>query len=175
MGLDLLAYAQKHRLRTRNLHDGRPLHPLRVPVGGRGRVEGYVGDEDRMDAIVCHHGYVAEEGQDQIGWYVFGREFAFRWLEPLVGLGATVTQEGDSEAAGTAPAEYLEEIVQALKPYQRHPPRSTSSLTHPAPAPRIDAMIQGGVSGAGSSLTWGLKPSLRRGKEIRHEPDFLSR
>lgn len=62
MSLDLMDYAKRHRLRTRNLHDGRPLHPLRVPPRGRGKSDGHIGKEDRMDVIIARHGYITDEG-----------------------------------------------------------------------------------------------------------------
>ena len=64
---DLIEYADQHRYRVRNLHDGRDLHLLRVPVGQRGQSDGYTSDSDRMDAIICQHGYVSDEGDGRIG------------------------------------------------------------------------------------------------------------
>jgi hypothetical protein len=121
MSLDLLAYAAQKRYRVRNLHDGRPLHPLRVPVTKRGRSAGYVGDEDRMDAIICRRGYVCSDGDGQVGWYLFARcaKGINRWLPQLVATGGTARQLGDCEVSGVAPAEQIDQILAVLRPYRR--------------------------------------------------------
>jgi hypothetical protein len=121
MSFDLMDYARRHRLRTRNLHDGRLLHPLRVPPSGRGRSEGHVGKEDRMDVIIAEHGYVCDEGDPgRIGWYLFAgsAKGINRWLPKLEALGAVVEQEGDCECAGHAPIEQIDAILEVLKPYR---------------------------------------------------------
>lgn len=120
MSFDLMDYARRHRLRTRNLHDGRPLHPLRVPPSGRGRSEGYVGKEDRMDVIIAEHGYVCHEGNGRLGWYLFAgsAKGINRWLPKLEALGAVVDQEGDQEAGGHASVEQIDAILEVLKPYR---------------------------------------------------------
>jgi len=121
MSFDLLAHARQHRYRVRNLHDGRPLHPLRVPVAGRGRALGYVGGEDRMDAIICRRGYVCSDGDGQVGWYLFARcaKGINRWLPKLIATGATARQLGDGEVSGVAPAEQIGRILAVLRPYRR--------------------------------------------------------
>ncbi len=130
MSLDLIAYARQHQYRVRNLHDGRPLHPLRVPVTARGRSLGHIRNEDRMDAIICRRGYVCSDGDGQIGWYVFARcaKGVKRWLPKLVAAGATDGQLGDCEAAGFAPAERIDEILGVLQPYRRARRRRTTPL-----------------------------------------------
>jgi hypothetical protein len=59
---DLIDYAKRQRYRVRNSYDGRPLHSLRVPVTNRGKSKGYVGTEDREDAIIGYRGYVCYDG-----------------------------------------------------------------------------------------------------------------
>ncbi len=144
MTFDLMTYADEHRCRTRNLHDGRPLHPLRVPVRRRGRSPGYVGDEDRMDAIICRHGYACTEGNGRIGWYLFAgsAKGIKRWLPKLIAAGVVVEQEGDREAAGDAPVGSIDEILKVLQPYQR----AKMLARQGALAPRSDATTPGGVS-----------------------------
>jgi len=57
---DLMAYAKKNRLRTRNLHDGYPVPPVRLKEKV-GTQAGYWGD-DRYDVIVGKNGYIARDG-----------------------------------------------------------------------------------------------------------------
>ena len=148
MSFDLMEYAKRHRLRTRNLHDGRPLHPLRVPPSGRGRSEGYIGKEDRMDVIIGHRGYVCDEGElGRIGWYLFAgsAKGINRWLPKLEALGAVVEQEGDSEAAGHASVEQIDGILEVLKPYRRQPENAGSIRPGTRMGARIDASAHGGT------------------------------
>ena len=145
MSFDLVVYADAHRYRTRNLHDGRrPLHPLRVPVRHRGRSNGYTSDEDRMDAIICCHGYVCDEGKGRIGWYAFSKNGygINRWMPRLVAAGAVARQAGDREAAGDAPGASIDQILKVLRPYQR----AKMLARQGALAPRSDATTSVGVS-----------------------------
>jgi len=143
MTFDLMTYADRHRYRTRNLHDGRPLHPLRVPVRHRGRSSGYAGDDDRMDAIICRHGYVCIESNRRIGWYLFAgsAKGINRWLPKLEALGAVVEQEGDQEAAGHASVEQIDAILEVLKPYRLGNLHRVGMRV----GPRIDATAPGPV------------------------------
>ena len=117
---DLIEYANRHRYRVRNLHDGRPLHPLRVPVGGRGKSDGYVG-LDRMDVIIGQHGYVCDEGGGRIGWYVFAksRQGLNQWTPKLKAAGAEIKQDCDWEMAGDAPVESVDAVLAVIKPFKR--------------------------------------------------------
>jgi hypothetical protein len=131
MSFDLLAYAEEHGYRVRNLHDGHPVPPVRPPYHGRrGRFAGYLGADDREDAIVCRHGYVADDGDGRIGWFLFApttRSMRAK-LRKLEGLGVDVVQEGDSEAAGDAPVGQIAEVLAVLVPYRkakRQPTRGT--------------------------------------------------
>ncbi|MEW6249953.1 MAG: hypothetical protein AB1716_04845, partial [Planctomycetota bacterium] len=60
MSLDIRAYAREHRLRLRNLHDGRPVPPFR-PAKANSRA-GYTGIADRWDAFIGRRGYIALVG-----------------------------------------------------------------------------------------------------------------
>ncbi len=121
---DLMTYAERHRYRLGNLNDGRPLHPLRVPVTNRGKATGYRAPGDRMDAIICHNGYVVDDGDGRIGWYIAAEtaKDINLWLRKLVALGAVVGQRGDSEAAGDAPAERIGDVLRVLQPFKQRPP-----------------------------------------------------
>ena len=64
MSFDLMAFAKQRRYRVRNLHDGHAVPPARPPKHGkRGPVQGYLGADDRMDAILGKRGYVAMDGE----------------------------------------------------------------------------------------------------------------
>jgi len=124
MSFDLIAYARARRYRVRNLHDGRPLHPLRLPRRGRGRVTGFQFADDRMDAIIGRHGYVCDDGEPgRIGWYVFAgsRKGMNRWLPKFTAAGAAIKQECDTEAAGDAPVESLDAILRVIEPFTERP------------------------------------------------------
>jgi hypothetical protein len=124
----LLAYARDHRLRTRNLNDGLPVPPAR-----RQRVRGhrpaYVGADDRDMAIVCRLGYVHEE-ENVLGWALLcksGKGLGIR-LERLEKVpGVTVKQLGDTEAAGTAPVEAIDAVLDVLEPYRVRPEANLNS------------------------------------------------
>jgi hypothetical protein len=148
---DLTSHAEKRRYRLRNLHDGRLLHPLRVPVSARGRSEGHVGKDDRMDAIIGQHGYVTDEGGGRIGWYVFSKtNFGVNsWLPRLGAAGAEIKQVGDGEAAGHAPAEAIGAILGIVRPFRKadRPDRRTDGcLIRRRVAARGDATASGRVS-----------------------------
>jgi hypothetical protein len=144
---DLTAYATEKRLRMRNLHDGRPLHPLRVPVGGRGRSAGYIGEADRMDAIIGRHGYIVDQGGGRLGWYLFAKSWhgLNRWLPEIQAAGATVRQEGDTEVAGNSPESALDTIIRAIQPFKVNSENAGSLRL----ALRTDAQDRRGASGQG--------------------------
>ncbi len=120
---DLVAYAREHRYRLRNLHDGGPVPPA-IWKPPRGYRPVYVGEDDRCDAIVGRNGYVAFDGE--LGW--LGITLFFKSAlgvnkarDKIQAMGGTVTQEGDTEIAGTIPVESIEEgllliRVSKLKP-----------------------------------------------------------
>ena len=147
---DLMVYAETHRYRLRNLHDGRPLHPLRVPIGHRNRSTGYVSSGDRMDAIICRRGFVSDDGHGRIAWYLFAgsAKGINRWLTELTACGASGAQLGDTEAAGDAPVDQIDAILDVLKPYRKaeRGDRSTKNLlVRGRTAARLDANAPGGL------------------------------
>ena len=123
MSFDLLGHAQRHRYRVRNLHDGRPVPPVRQKRTP-GRRAAFGGAGDRLGVIACRHGYVVAEGEG-IGWVLLcrsKRSFTPR-LEAIGAVtGVMVAQAGDSEAAGDAPATAVEELLSVLGAYRRRPP-----------------------------------------------------
>ncbi len=100
--LDLIAYARKHRYRLRNLHDGGPVPPARKK--NKSTTTGYVGVEDRADAIVGQRGFVTIEntGLDICLFFKSGRGVACAKTE-IKALDGQVTQEGDCELAACLP------------------------------------------------------------------------
>jgi hypothetical protein len=133
MRFHLIAYAQQHGYRTRNMHDGEPVPPTRRPVDHDPAA--YRGAAERDDAIICRDGYVdfGGFGPDRIGFCVLcrSRRALNVRLRLLAQAGATVTQEGDTEAAGYAPLAKIKEVLTALRPYRR---RETPAGAR-APAP----------------------------------------
>jgi hypothetical protein len=122
MTFDLLAYAREHHHRVRNLHDGAPIPPTRRTLDGPA-VVAYRGVTDRDDAIICRDGYVdaTGDGPERIGFCVLCRSprGLLARLRLLEQVGATITQEGDTEAAGYAPVARIAEVLAVLRPYRR--------------------------------------------------------
>ncbi len=112
---DLTGYAKKHRYRLRNLHDGNPVPPAR-PTRGRGRPTGYIGVEERMDAIVGRNGYVAMDG-DELAVCLFYR--SDRGVRRAAGrlevIGERIEQVGDTEVGGIVPVEQIDEVLKTIK------------------------------------------------------------
>ena len=105
--LNLTAYARKNRYRVRNLHDGDPVPPARRtrPKGDSPAAQaGFIGKEDRYDAIVGYDGYVTDEGNGQLGIYLtYGSAKGVNRAEARIrALGGTVVlargSSGISEA-----------------------------------------------------------------------------
>ena len=118
---DLVSYARRHGYRTRNMHDGAPVPPTRR-LSEQDRTA-YRSTEDRDDAIICRDGYAdfGGFGLDRIGFCVLcrSRRALTVRLRLLANAGATVTQEGDTEAAGYAPLARIDDVLTALRPYRR--------------------------------------------------------
>lgn len=114
---ELLAYARKHRLRVRNLHDAFPVPETRRR--GRRRSAGYTAE--RHTGIVCRDGYIDfEAGAGRIGWCVLAKTSGLlrSRVAALTALGATVTQSGATEAAGHAPASCIGDVVRILRAWR---------------------------------------------------------
>ena len=128
-GLDLVAYAREHRYRLRNLHDGYPVPPARriKPKGETPAAQaGYIGEEDRMDAIVGFLGYVADEGEPgMLGIYLHHKNGigVNRSSARIKAMGGRVDQVGDTEIAGSVPAEAIEEALKLIKVSKLKPGR----------------------------------------------------
>jgi hypothetical protein len=141
VSFDLLAYAAEHRFRMRNLHDGDPVPPLRRPDGHGPSI--YRGEEDRQDAIICRDGYVdyGGWGPDRIGFCVLcrSRRALTARLRLLEQAGATVTQEGDTEAAGFAPLDRIGDVVEALRPYRRREAPAGAGFPELEPSQTLEA------------------------------------
>ncbi len=128
MRFDVRAFARQHRYRVRNLHDGRPVPPVRA----KGRVEqsaAFIGPTERDDAIMCKCGYVCG-GDGRIDWALLcasarGHNPRLAALRALPGV--LVAQSGDAESAGTAPAAAVDSVLGVLQPFRRRPPSPGAS------------------------------------------------
>ncbi len=111
---DLLSYARERRYRLRNLHDGSPVPPARKK--NKSTTTGYVGVDDRSDAIVGQRGYLtAEDGGLGIClFYKSGRGVATAKVE-IKALDGQVTQEGDCELAAWLPIEKLDAALKLIR------------------------------------------------------------
>jgi hypothetical protein len=132
---DLVAYARKYRYRLRNLHDGGPVPPAiwKAPPGHR---SAYAGPEDRCDAIVGFDGYIADEGEPgQLGICLFygSAKGVNKARAKLKAMGGKVTQEGDTEIAGTIPIEAIKEALALIKVSKvaNRNPRGNPESIHP--------------------------------------------
>lgn len=125
MSLDVVAYANEHGYRLRNVHDGGPVPPAWRPVRSRGR-PAHFGADDRCDAIPGRHGYVTAEGPDRIGWCLLtsSRRALTARLPRIEAANGRVTQTGETEAAGWASIE-LERLGDLL--------RAKAGITEPGP------------------------------------------
>ena len=118
---DLISYAHKQRHRLRNLHDGGPVPPARYrkPKGELPAVRtGFVGQDDRLDAIVGYDGYIADEGEPRrLGLCLFYRSArgVKRAHARIQAMGGTVSQVGDAEIAGTVPASRIEDALKLIR------------------------------------------------------------
>jgi len=119
---ELKRYAGTHGYRTRNLNDGRPVPPAWQRRGDA--VAGYQGAADREDAICTRWGYVCPESGGRVGWFI-QRETPKKLtlaLRRIRAAGGTVVQEGDIEAAGLAPDEAIDDLLKAMRVWQRQRP-----------------------------------------------------
>lgn len=124
---NLVAFAKKHRYRLRNLHDGGPIPPAiyRRPKGAppAGQV-GYIGEDDRQDAIVGHQGSITDEGETgmlSICLHYRSTKGVNRARARIQEIGGIIRQEGDDEIAGSIPIEKIEEALQLIKVSKLHP------------------------------------------------------
>ena len=106
--LSLSDYARKHHHRLRHLHDGGLVPPARrtKPKGDMPTAQaGFIGKDDRCDAIVGNDGFICDEGDGRLGVYLCYKSSkgVKRAQTHIRALGGTVTQIGDTEIAGTAP------------------------------------------------------------------------
>lgn len=127
MPFDLMIHAKMHRCHLRNLHDGRPVPPARIRGGKRGPAsgDGYA----REEAIVGRHGYMTADG-DRIGWALLcGTKHMFnpRLRDIRAIPGVVVRQEGDTEAAGSAPIEAVGRLLDVLKVWRLRMPTSAGA------------------------------------------------
>lgn len=118
--IDLLAFARARRLRIRNLHDGRPVPPARLlkPNGSRPAGQtGYVGECDRLDAVVGFNGYLVDEGNGRLGIYLCYRSLqGVKKAEAKIrAWGGTVTQSGSFEVGGTIPGSALKDALRLIR------------------------------------------------------------
>ena len=112
--LDLNAYARSNRLRLRNLHDGGPVPPARRKA--KQTKIGYVGGEDRSDAIVGQRGYLtAEHGGLGICLFFKSARGVVCAKTEMTALDGIVTHEGDRELAGWLPVAALEEALRLIR------------------------------------------------------------
>jgi hypothetical protein len=116
---DLVSYARERRLRLRDLHDGNPVPPVFTRAKPR-----YRSSRDSDPAIVCRYGYVHAEPPG-LGWAAFFK--SARGLRACLGQvekidGVRILQVGDSEAAGWAPVEAVERLLEILVVRRRRPP-----------------------------------------------------
>lgn len=111
--------ASKQKLRTRNIHDGGPVPPIRSK--GKKRNRGYSAAEDRYEVIICKHGFLDNYDKDHYGWFVGGvsTRRCNLCLNAIVEAGGVVLQRGDSEAAGKIKQSNVDAVLKILAPWKR--------------------------------------------------------
>jgi hypothetical protein len=103
----------------RNLHDGDPVPP--VPTKKRGQKGGFRSPENQFRVVACRHGYVCQEDKDTLGWVILanhGRTCNVL-LAKIEKLGGKTDQQGVSEAAGTIPIAWMEQLFRILRPVKK--------------------------------------------------------
>lgn len=126
---DLLALAQTERFRTRNLHDGLPVPPALIQPKKRrsyASVVGYVGQSDRMDAVVGHRGYLHQDEAGRLSIYLGPRVAVPRSVREIEAIGGTVVQRGDKELSATIPADRMREAIAMIRVSKLRPGRPES-------------------------------------------------
>jgi len=111
--------ASKQKLRTRNIHDGGPVPPIRAK--GKKNSRGHSSKEDRYEVIICKHGFIDNFGKDHYGWFIGGcstRRFNL-CLEAIKEVGGVILQQGDAEASGKVKKSDIQEILKILVPWKR--------------------------------------------------------
>ncbi len=115
---DLMDYARKHRLRTRNLHDGHPVPQARLmPKQLAGERMGYIGESDRLDAIVGYCGALTEEGRQGLVVYLHYKtsKGVGIGIRKILEVGGTIHQVGDFEVMGYIPWERIEDALELIR------------------------------------------------------------
>ena len=117
-GFDLIEYARRHRLRTRNLHDGHPAPPARLmPKQRTEKRTGYVGESDRLDAIVGYCGALADEDRQGLGVYLHYKtsKGVGIGIRKILEVGGTILQVGDFEMTGYIPWDCIEDALRIIR------------------------------------------------------------
>ena len=128
--MNIEIYAKENHYRTRNLHDGRPVPPAAIDRKKRTLKETVEETlrlgKDRCIAIVGEHGYVFEQ-DGKLEWFSvrkLGGSALMASVMTIIGFfyhagyrsfGYNIIQEGDLEAAGTAPLAAIERVLEAIK------------------------------------------------------------
>ena len=112
----LIDYARKHRLRTRNLHDGHPVSPARLtPHERTSDRTGYIGVDDRLDVIVGYCGALTDEDRQGLGVYLHYKtsKGVGIGIRKILEVGGTIHQVGDFEVTGYIPWDCIEDALTA--------------------------------------------------------------
>ncbi len=156
---ELMEYARENRRRTRNLHDGHPLLPLR-PKGPVGQ-PAYRGVEDRWDAIIGGYGYLAVGGGQLIVFLAFkSAKGVRRSVEQLLALGGITTQLGDSEISAVVPDDQIDEAAGLIRAYRLRPGNVANLRSMAKASPPVDGLRQPKESGTGPPKNSGPKQML---------------
>ena len=117
-GFDLMECARKHRYRLRNLHDGHPVPPARLmPKQRIGERMGYIGESDRLDAIVGYCGALTDEGRQGLGVYLhYKTSKGVRiGIKKILEVGGTIHQVGDFEVTGYIPWDRIKDALKLIR------------------------------------------------------------
>ncbi len=126
IGINLTEYARKHRLRTRNLHDGHPAPPARLmPKRRASDRTGYIGVDDRLDAIVGYCGALTDEGRQGLGIYLHYKtsKGVKIGIKKILEVGGTIHQVGDFEMMGYIPWDRIEDALKLIRASKLKPGR----------------------------------------------------
>lgn len=120
----VISLARKKKFRTRNIHDGRSVPPMRASKSKK-MSKGYTSTEDRCDVIICKHGFIDDCDRNYYGCFLGGistRRLNL-CLAELEKLDGSVLQHGDSEAYIKIHKKYIELACKVMCPWKKRKPK----------------------------------------------------
>lgn len=116
----IASLATKKKLRTRNIHDGASVPPMRSSKKTR-KSRGYSAKGDRYEVIICKNGFIDDFDKNHYGWFVGGvstRKFN-TCLQAINKLNGVIFQCGDHEASGKIHKSDIDGLLKIMAPWKK--------------------------------------------------------